>query len=109
VFYSRLVAPTRRGAEFTNQAVGTRPVTYKDSYAPKRKSLLRGGARPVESRRHSFPPAEDTYSGRLDRKLEHSRIRHDSYVDDVWRQRQPRLMHELVNWRDRWKSLKMCM
>lgn len=83
VFYSRPAAPTRRGGDFTNRAAGTRPVTYKDSYAPKRGSLLRGGARPVQSRRHSFPPAEDTYSGRLDRELEHSRIRHDSYEYDV--------------------------
>lgn len=83
VFYSRPAAPTRRGGDFVNRAAGARPVTYKDGYGPKRGSLLRGGARPLQSRRHSFPPVEDTYIGRLDRELDHSRIRHDSYAYDV--------------------------
>eukprot|EP00253_Pinus_taeda_P000554 PITA_00554 len=82
-FYSRPAAPTRRGGDFTNRTAGTRPVTYKDGYGPKRGNLLRGGARPLQSRRHSFPPAEDTYIGRLDRELEHSRMRQDSYAYDI--------------------------
>lgn len=82
-FYSRSAAPTRRGGDFPNRAAGNRPVAYKDDYVPRRGSLLRGGARPVQSRRHSFPPVEDTYSSRLERELEHSRIRRDSYAYDV--------------------------
>ena len=39
--------------------------------------------RSVQSLRYSFPPAEDIYSGRFDRDLQHGNMRYDSYAYDV--------------------------
>uniref|UniRef100_A0A0D6QY14 RRM domain-containing protein n=1 Tax=Araucaria cunninghamii TaxID=56994 RepID=A0A0D6QY14_ARACU len=84
-YHSRTAATTRVGEDIPTRTVaGVRPVAYKDSYGSRRGGLARPGARPIPPRRQSFPPSEDLYSRRLDRDVEHSRLRPDPYAyEDV--------------------------
>lgn len=80
-YYRRTSAAARVGEDYVSRsASGTRPITYKPSYVPRRSSLPHAGARAALPRRQSFPPAEDLYSRRLDRDIEDTRLRPDTYT-----------------------------
>ncbi|XP_057858065.1 uncharacterized protein LOC131067145 isoform X1 [Cryptomeria japonica] len=80
-YYRRTSAAARVGEDYVSRsASGNRPVAYKPSYGPRRSSLPHAGARTALPRRQSFPPTEDVYSRRLDRDLEDTRLRPDTYT-----------------------------